>query len=158
MKTLTLLSGSLVLTVLLSSCAGVENVVSAPKVSLRNVNVERVDFGSQTFILAFDVTNPNPFPLPIKSVNYNVTLDGHRFASGAAVSAFTVPAGSDSEFGISVDVNLLQTAPELLFIVRDASRRDIPYELKGQLGVDIPFTRPVKFESVGFIRLQAASQ
>ena len=108
--------------------------------------------------MAFDVTNPNPFPLPIKSVNYNVTLDGHRFASGAAVSAFTVPAGSDSEFGISVDVNLLQTAPELLFIVRDASRRDIPYVLKGQLGVDIPFTKPVKFENAGFIRLQAASQ
>ena len=158
MKRPIFLSGSLVLTVLLSSCAGVENVVSAPKVSLRNVNVERADLSSQTFILAFDVTNPNPFPLPIKTVNYNVKLDGHRFASGAAVSAFTVPAGSDSEFGISVDVNLLQTAPELLFIVRDGSRRDIPYVLKGQLGVDIPYIKPVKFESVGFIRLQAASK
>lgn len=151
------LSGSVILTVLLSSCASFENVVSAPNVSLRNIHVENIDLGGQTFLLSFDVTNPNPFPLPIKTVDYDVKLDGHRFASGAAVSAFTVPAGSDSEFGISVDVNLLQTAPELLFIVRDASRRDIPYELKGQLGVDIPYTKPVKFENVGLIRLQAAS-
>ena len=152
-----LVSGSLVLTALLSSCASLENVVSAPNVSLRNVHVENVDLGGQTFVLAFDVTNPNPFPLPIKSVDYNVELDGHRFASGAAVSAFTVPAGSDSEFGISVDLNLLQTAPALLFIVRDASRREIPYELKGQLSLDIPYTKPVKFENSGLIRLQAAS-
>lgn len=152
------LSGSVILTVLLSSCASFENVVSAPNVSLRNIHVENIGLGGQTFLLSFDVTNPNPFPLPIKTVDYNVKLDGHRFASGAAVSAFTVPAGGDSEFGISVDVNLLQTAPELLFIVRDASRRDIPYELKGQLGVDIPYTKPVKFEQAGFIRLQASSQ
>jgi len=152
----TLLSGSVVLAVLLSSCASFENVVSAPNVSLRNVHVESIDLGGQTFILAFDVTNPNPFPLPIKTVDYNVKLDGHRFASGATTSPFTVPAGSDSEFGISVDVNLLQTAPELLFVVRDASRRDIPYSLEGRLGVDIPYTKPVKFESAGLIRLQAA--
>ena len=152
----TLLSGSVVLAVLLSSCAGFENVVSAPNVSLRNVHVESIGLGGQTFILAFDVTNPNPFPLPIKTVDYSVKLDGHRFASGATTSAFTVPAGSDGEFGISVDVNLLQTAPELLFIVRDASRRDIPYSLEGQLGVDIPYTKPVKFENTGLIRLQAA--
>ncbi len=152
----TLLSGSVVLAVLLSSCAGFENVVSAPNVSLRNVHVESIGLGGQTFILAFDVTNPNPFPLPIKTVDYNVKLDGHRFASGATTSAFTVPAGSDGEFGISVDVNLLQTAPELLFIVRDASRRDIPYSLEGRLGVDIPYTKPVKFENTGLIRLQVA--
>jgi LEA14-like dessication related protein len=154
----TLLSGSAVLSVLLSSCASFENVVTAPNVSLRNVHIEDIGMGGQTFVLAFDVTNPNPFPLPIKTVDYSVKLDGHRFASGATVSAFTVPAGSDSEFGISVDVNLLQTAPELLFIVRDASRRDIPYELKGQLGVDIPYTKPVKFEQSGLIRLYASSQ
>lgn len=149
-------SGLVLTTVLISSCASFENVVSAPNVSLRNVHIESIDLGGQTFLLAFDVTNPNPFPLPIKTVNFNVKLDGHRFASGETVSAFTVPAGSDSEFGISVDVNLLQTAPELLFIVRDASRRDIPYELEGRLGVDIPYTKPVKFEQAGVIRLQAA--
>lgn len=152
-------SGVLLLTtVLLSSCASLDNVVSAPTVSLRNVQVEDIGFDSQTFILSFDVRNPNPFPLPVKSINYGVKLDGHRFASGEAVSSFTIAAGGDGAFAISVDVNLLQTAPELLFIVRDATRRDIPYSLEGQLGIDIPYTKPVKFESSGLIRLQASAR
>ncbi len=150
--------GILLVSVLLSACASLENVVSAPKVSLRNVHVENIGLDGQTFILAFDVTNPNPFPLPIKSINYGVKLDGHRFASGEAASSFTVAAGGDGEFAISVDVNLLQTAPELLFIVRDATRRDIPYSLEGRLGIDIPYTKPVKFENSGLIRLQASTR
>ncbi len=150
--------GILLVSVLISACASLENVVSAPKVSLRNVHVENIGLGGQTFILAFDVTNPNPFPLPIKSINYGVKLDGHRLASGEAASAFTVAAGGDGEFAISVDVNLLQTAPELLFIIRDATRRDIPYSLEGRLSIDIPYTKPVKFENSGLIRLQASAR
>ncbi len=152
-------SGVLLLTVvMLSSCASLDNVVSAPTVSLRNVQVENIGFDGQTFILSFDVRNPNLFPLPVKSINYGVRLDGHRFASGEAASSFTVAAGGDGEFAISVDVNLLQTAPELLFIMRDATRRDIPYSLEGQLGIDIPYTKPVKFETSGVIRLQASAR
>jgi len=150
--------GILLVSVLLSACASLENIVSAPQVSLRNVHVENIGFSSQTFILAFDVTNPNAFPLPIKSINYGVKLDGHRFVSGEAASKFTVPAGGDGEFAISVDVDLLQTAPELLFVVRDAARRDIPYSLEGRLGIDIPYTKPIKFENTGLIRLQASTR
>lgn len=153
-------SGTAVLltAVLLSACASLEDIVSAPNVSLRNVHVQNIEFGSQTFILAFDVTNPNPFPLPIKTISYGVKLDGHRFASGEAKSALTVPAGGDGEFAISVDLNLLQTAPQLLFIVEDATRRDIPYSLEGQLGFDIPYAKPCRFENTGLIRLQASTR
>ena len=94
---------------------------------------------------------------PEKLKAYGVRLDGHRFASGETTSGFVVPAGSEGEFMISVDLNLLQTAPELLFIVRDAVHRDIPYVLEGQLGVDIPAVKPVRFETEGMIRLQAAT-
>ncbi len=151
--------GAVALTaVLLSACASLEDIVSAPNVSLRNVHVQNIGFGSQTFILAFDVTNPNPFPLPIKTISYGVKLDGHRFASGEATSALTVPAGSDGEFAISVDLNLLQTAPQLLFIVEDATRRDIPYSLEGQFGFDIPYAKPCRFENTGLIRLHASAR
>ena len=141
---------------LLASCASLDELASAPQVSLRNVHVEDIGLDGQTFLLSFDVTNPNPFPLPISEVRYGVKLDGHRLASGATQSAFTVPAGSDSEFAISVDVNLLKTAPELLFIVREATRQDIPYTLEGRLGIDIPAFKPVEFRNEGLIRLHAA--
>lgn len=144
-------------TLLLGACASLDNLVSAPGVSLRNVHVESLGLNEQTFLLSFDVTNPNPFPLPISQISYGVELDGHRFASGETIGDITVPARSDGEFAISVDLNLLKTAPQLLFIVRDGVRDDIPYKLEGELGFDIPYTKPVQFENVGEIRLQAAA-
>lgn len=140
---------------ILSACASTGPLISAPGVSLRNVHLTDIDFTGQTFLLGFDVTNPNPFPLPVKTVSYGVELDGYRFATGRTKGGFTVPAQGDGEFEISVELNLLQTAPELLYIVRDGVMRDIPYELTGSLGIDIPFVEPLEFASDGEIRLQA---
>jgi LEA14-like dessication related protein len=133
-----------------------ETVISAPGVSLRNVEVRQLAFTGQTFLLGFDVTNPNPFPLPIRTVAYGIELAGHHFAGGTAESAFTVVAGGDTAFSISVDLDLLHTSPQLLYIIHDGVTHDIPYELEGRFGVDLPFAKPVIFKASGEIRLQAS--
>lgn len=143
---------------LLSACASTGELISTPGVSLKNIEMTNLDFSGQTFLIGFDVSNPNPFPLPITAVSYGVDLDGFRFASGETQGGFTVPASGDSEFAITVELNLLKTAPQLLYIVRDGVKRDIPYALTGKLGVGIPFTKPLEFESSGEIRLQATSR
>ena len=154
----TLLTGCVALTaVLLSACASLEGAIHAPRVSLRNVDVENIDFRVQTFVLAFDVTNPNSFPLPINSIRYGLELDGHHLLSGQALSAITVPAGGGGAFAISVSIDLLRTSPKMMFIVRDGTRRDIPYAIEGSLGIDIPSTKPIKFENSGLIRLRAST-
>jgi hypothetical protein len=75
-----------------AGCASTGITVEKPGVSLRNVEVAKIDLDHQTFVLDFDVINPNPFPLPIRSVSYGVELDGFRFASGETLGEFTVPA------------------------------------------------------------------
>lgn len=143
---------------LLTACASTGDLISTPGVSLRNVEITDIDFTSQTFLLGFDVTNPNPFPLPISTVSYAVELEGYRFASGSTAGGFTVPSSGDAEFAISVELDLMKTAPQLLFIVRDSVRRDIPYTLRGKFGLDIPLTEPVRFETSGAIRMQSVSR
>lgn len=140
----------------LGACASLpENLISKPDVRLRDVQVMGLGFKGQTFLLSFDIHNPNPFPLPVNHVSYAVRLEGHRFASGETSSDISVPARSDTQFAISVELNLLATAPQLLSIVRDGARAEIPYELAGQLGVDIPMTPPISFSSTGAIRLNS---
>lgn len=140
----------------LSACASLpENLVSTPRVELRSVQVIGLGFKSQTFLLSFDVANPNPFPLPVRKVGYGVKLNGQRFASGETASEFTVPAGGEAQFAISVDLNLLQTAPQLLSIVHAGTRQDIRYELEGRLGVDIPLMPTLKYRNSGTIRFNA---
>jgi LEA14-like dessication related protein len=148
----------LLLVLAMSACATMpEDFVKAPNVNLSNVQVVGLGFTSQTFLLSFNAENPNPFPLPVRNVDYGVKIAGQRFASGETVSNFTIPASGDTNFAISVDLNLLQTAPQLLSIVRDGARREIDYELDGQFGVDIPLTPPIKYHNSGTIRLSSDS-
>jgi LEA14-like dessication related protein len=146
-------------TALLAACAaGGGFTVSSPGVSLNNVKLTQLDFSGQTFLLGFDVSNPNPFPLPVSSVSYGVELDGLRFATGETRGDFVVPANGDGNFAISVQLDLLRTSPRLLHAVRDGVLRDIPYELKGSLGVDIPYAKPLRFQSNGQVRLLASQR
>ena len=138
----------------LGACASIpEDVISKPEVSLRDVQVMGLGFKNQTFLLSFDISNPNPFPLPISHISYGVRLDGQRFASGDTPSEISVPAGGKTQFAISVELDLLSTAPRVLTIVRDGVRRDIPYELNGQLGLDLPMAPAVAYRTEGTIRL-----
>ena len=146
-------------TVLLSGCAGgLQNMLKSPAVELSSVQLVALDFSSQTFLLTFDVANPNGFALPVKAVSYGVRLNGQRFASGETSSAFSVPANDASQFAISVDLDLLETAPKLLTIVRQSVREEVAYEVDGQLALDLPLTPPVTFRNNGNIRLSSPSR
>lgn len=138
----------------LGACASFpENVINTPEVELRDIEVVGLGFSAQTLLLSFDVSNPNPFPLPLNHIKYGVKLDGQRLASGETPCVISIPAGGDAEFAISVELDLLSTAPQLLTILRNAGRSGIPYELKGEFGLDIPLTPTVSYRSDGSIRL-----
>ena len=141
---------------LMSACAAqLETALSAPSVVLRDVQVVGLGYKNQTFLLSFSVSNPNPFALPVKAVSYAVYLDGERFASGETLSEISVPASGSAEYAISVDLDLLKTAPQLLSIVHQGVREDIGYELDGQLTVALPLVPPLSYRSSGTIRLQS---
>ena len=149
------MAGAATVLALLSGCAVIEESIRPPSVSLTAVTVEKIGFSAQTFKLSFDVSNPNAFPLPVNLIDYGVKLDGHRFASGETECDILVPARGDTVFDISVELDLLRTAPALLSLVRDSARRDIPYSIEGRIGLDIPATRPLGFEQSGQIRMSA---
>ena len=137
----------------LSACAGTETLVSSPTVSLASVELERAGLRQQTFLLGFDVSNPNPFPLPVRSMTYRVLFDDQKFAGGEAAGSFTVPARGDDEFMISVDLDILNSASQLASLMQNGVPDQVNYALEGSLTVDIPFTRPIPFSSSGIIRV-----
>jgi len=66
----------------LSACATTETMIAAPTVQLKTVELSKVSFNQQTFLLGFDVSNPNSFPLPVKAVKYRLLFDDKSFANG----------------------------------------------------------------------------
>lgn len=145
---------SLIALCALGACASLpDDIIAKPDVELSDVQVVGLGFKNQTFLLSFNVNNPNPFTLPVSSVSYGVRLDGLRFASGETPSAFSIPAGGAARFAISVELDLLTTAPQLLAILQQGARRDIPYVLEGRLGIDLPTAPAVSYRTDGSVRL-----
>ena len=141
----------------ISACAGSGSLISSPQVNLTSIEITSADFSGQTFLLSFDVSNPNPFPLPIKSVRYRVRLGEQQFASGETQGNFTVPSKGNGVFAISVQLDLLKTSSNILSLIRSGMSRDLDYELSGSFAVDIPFAKPLEFKSGGNIEMQAAA-
>jgi LEA14-like dessication related protein len=139
---------------LLASCATSRVTVQAPEVVLTGVQVKDIGFGGQKFLLGFSVSNPNPFPLPVRSIRYNVRLDDQNFAGGETQSDFVVSARGDGKFVIGVELDLLQSVSQLASLLKGGMPETIDYELHGSLAVDIPFARPVPFSSSGVIRVR----
>ena len=144
--------------VALSGCAGTGTVIGSPRVDLTGVELTSANLRRQTFLLSFDVSNPNPFPLPVKAVDYEVKFDDQKFASGQTQGSFTVPAGGDDSFAISVDLDFLSSATHLTSLFSGGFTENISYELQGSLAVDIPFVKPIPFSNSGVINMtQTAS-
>ena len=73
---------SIVALAMLAGCATTETMIAKPTVVLKTVELSKVGISSQTFVLGFEVKNPNAFPLPIESVRYRILFDGQKFAGG----------------------------------------------------------------------------
>jgi LEA14-like dessication related protein len=53
---------------LLTACASTPTtLIQSPYVSLNQVRFQSLEIDRQTVLLGFDMTNPNPFPLPVES-------------------------------------------------------------------------------------------
>jgi LEA14-like dessication related protein len=138
----------------LGACASNAGLVAGPDVRLKRVEVAEIEFSRQVFVLGLEISNPNPFALPVTGIRYGIDLDGSRFATGETGGGFAVPAHGAADFAIRVELDLLKSAPQLLNTVRNAARSEIHYDLAGSLVVDLPFTKPLKFANAGDIRLR----
>jgi LEA14-like dessication related protein len=139
--------------VLVSGCATPGPALRTPDVRLESIALDNLGFDRQTFLLGFSVSNPNPFPLPVRSVSYEVLLDDHRFASGATSSDFSIAAMGNGNFAISVEVDLMQSAPKFTALLKSGFDQIVTYQLRGSFGVDIPLVQPVAFVHSGTVQL-----
>lgn len=137
----------------LSACAGTQALVATPAVDLASVQLENVSFNKQTFLLGFEVSNPNAFPLPVRAVKYRVLFDDERFAGGETQASFTVPAHGNDDFLISVDLDILNSVTQVSSLLHGGLPDHVSYTVEGALTVDIPFARPLPFTSSGVVRV-----
>lgn len=95
--------------------------------SARIVDVAIHEENDRAMVLRFDLVlaNPNPHPVPLGQVRYQLELDGRRVFSGTRTARITIPRSGDQ--------SLTLPAAFELHLVPSALDRPVSYRLTGSI-------------------------
>ena len=126
---------------LISGCSAVPNVVVPPSISVQDVSLQSLSLTQGTGLVSLNVTNPNAFPIPLESVQYNLRLNGTQVASGDQRQSMYLQPNQPTAVQIPVQLQLatlIQLAPVLW------QNRAVQYQLDGAVRlpfISVPFQR-----------------
>jgi len=127
----------LLLAMLLQACtAGLPGVMETPRVSVQDVALQNVSLASSSAVVLLNISNPNPFPLPLRGIDYSLRLNGRAVAGGQQLQQRNINAGETVPLAIPVQLQLSEVLGLLPGVLQNGQ---VQYELSG--GVSLPFVR-----------------
>lgn len=118
----------------LAGCTSLSGLQEKPRVSVAGVDVVDAGLFEQRYRLQLRVQNPNPVDLAIRSVDYQVEVNGKPFATGLSNRGVTVP-----RYGTGIlEVDGTSSLGAVLRQIKDFDfLRDqaLPYVIRGTLRV-----------------------
>ena len=142
---------TLLLGLLLSSCASLK--FESPKLSVVTVGMVSADVFSQQFRIRLHVRNPNKIELPIKGIEYQLFLQGDRFAEGTTEQSFVVPAMGEAEFDTIIKTNFMSSIGRLLSKLNTSDQGKIQYAFEGSVLLSKGIVRKFPFSEQGMVEL-----
>jgi LEA14-like dessication related protein len=127
---------------LLTGCVFLENLPDlgqlddyTPAVSLKDLDIRRVDFEGADVDFVFEVRNPNPVQVTLASFGWNLELGGQPFLDGADPDGFVLSADGKSDLSLPVSVKWT----EVLALKQSLGEADyVPFSLSGDFGFNTP--------------------
>ena len=143
----------LAISMLLAACIPFSAKFEKPGISVVSIALVGGNLLQQNFGVVLRIHNPNQRALPIKGLSADLRLDGEEVASGALDRPLVVVAANgDTDVEITIKANM---ALALLKLSRRSENHNdgIPYDLIGELDVDLPFFRAMPFHETGTFSL-----
>nr|WP_296749349.1 LEA type 2 family protein [Thioalkalivibrio sp.] len=117
----------------LSGCAGVRPGYERPSLMLDSFRAIPSEGMAPRFALGLRVVNPNPTPLPLTGMSYNVEFEGYRVITGVAGNLETVPAYGESLIEVQAGVDLISGLRLFHNLLQDPQRDRIRFNLRARL-------------------------
>ena len=143
-----------VLGLCLTACARFAPRFEKPTLSVTGIELAGGNFLQQSFLVKFNVQNPNDHALPVTSLHAELNVAGERVASGVRNRAFVVPARGTADFDMTINANLAMALLKLSQKRADPHSDSIDYEMAGAAGIDLPFLHEVPFRQSGSFSLK----
>ncbi len=142
---------AVVLSFILTGCAGVGKRMEQPRVKLANIRPESFNFLETVFEVQLRVFNTNDTPLIIKGIESEIEINGKDFAFGVSESDVQIPA-------YGTELLTLRVYSSVIDIIKSAvgmqKQEQLQYRITGKLRLGAgAFPGVLPFESEGQISL-----
>lgn len=125
---------TLLVSLLLSACAGLPTALEQPRVKLVNLAPVAGQGMERRFALDLMITNPNAQDIVLQGMSYAVNIGGHDLFSGVAADLPPLLAYRETPVRVEVSTSMMA----LLGLLNDLARKgpaDMQYALEAKLDV-----------------------
>jgi LEA14-like dessication related protein len=117
----------------LASCAGIPTSAPiAPTVVVKSVKPLKLSFTKQTLAFQLEVSNPNPYDLPIQTLSFIAKLEDKQVAQGISSEQVTLPANGNAIVEVIVTAQIQRILGQLLS-PNSKNTNDMNYDVTGFL-------------------------
>jgi LEA14-like dessication related protein len=120
------LAVAVALALALAGCPGIPRVLERPTVSVRGVALVSASLSGLDLRVDFDITNPNTVGLPLRAVDWEVSVGGSSSLRGRVDLTETIPAKASAPASASVHISPSSAASMISRIA--AGARDVHAE------------------------------
>jgi len=110
---------------------GVLPLPQLPKVSLKNLTVQKINLTSATLALGLQVDNPNAFNVALDRLRYELTVNGKRWASADKASLGSVREQQQNTLTLPLTLNFMELGSGLYSLL--TSSQPLDYRINGTL-------------------------
>ena len=118
----------------LSGCAAIHSTIETPRVTLNNLQVKDMTLLEQRYAVTLRVQNPNPIPLPIAGMNFQLDINDAELGNGVTNEAVTVPAYGEALLEINLVSNLMRIFSQIRGLENNKGQ-SLRYRLSGGLSL-----------------------
>lgn len=118
----------------LSGCAGWQSGTETPHVTLNNIQPLDMTLLEQRYAVTLRIQNPNPVPLPVSGMNFQLDINDTEFGRGVTNTAVTVPPYGEALVEIRLVSNLMRMFNQIRAL-ESGQGTNLRYRLSGGLNL-----------------------
>ena len=113
------------------STSGTLPLPRLPRVSVKSLTLEKLNYSGATLALKLKVNNPNGFGVALDKLRYDFKVNGKRWISGNRASLGNLAAKQGNELTLPITLNFMELGSGLYSLLKGG--QDLNYNLSGQL-------------------------
>lgn len=135
----------LMLIPVIASCSVIQQAIEKPAVHVQEVKYQPVNIKEGRLDSRLRISNPNGFALPLRTMTYQLTLNGQEFAETRLSLDKNIPAKGAIEIAVPIRIEYGGLVNGLTSVLM---HREMAFQLRGTLDlrlVQAHFTKTGKF-------------